>query len=111
MNGTPRYAMRDHRRAVAASRAQYMKVNANCQTAAARVSENNVRETAETRRARTLTPNPSMSTAVKRVGTAYAEKPYAAVSIMAILVLALSAAGALYSEGHMGKSRISRTII
>src|SRR5438094_238603 len=99
MNGTPRYAMRAQKSAVAASREQYMKVNASIQTAAARVREKNVSETRETRRASTLAPNPSVKIAVEAVGAAYAEMPYAAASIRAMLVLALSR-GAPHCEGH-----------
>ena len=62
-------------------RAQYINVNANCHTAAARVSEKSVSDKGETRRASTLIPKPSISTAVTNVGTAYAETLYAAVSV------------------------------
>src|SRR5213595_1798584 len=82
--------MRDQKSAVDAACAQYMKVNASCHTAAARVSEKRVSDTAEMRRARTLMPKPSISTAVRSVGTAYAEKPYAAASVRAISTLVLS---------------------
>src|SRR5437763_12373394 len=102
--------MRDQKSAVDAACAQYMKGNASCHTAAARVSEKRVSETAEMRRARTLTPKPSISTAVKRVGTAYAEKPYPAASVRAMSILVLSR-GAPYCEGRKGKSRIDQTIM
>src|SRR2546430_1912172 len=82
MKGTPTYARRAQKSAVSGSREQYMKVKAIFQTAAARVTEKSVSETEETRRARTLAPKPNISRAVKAVGTAYAEKPYPAASVM-----------------------------
>src|SRR5437764_10724111 len=99
--------MRDQKRACAASREQYMKVKASCHSEAARVRQNRVVETGDTRRASTLMPKPSISTAVKSVGTAYAEKPYAAASIMAIWVYVRSLSGARHCEGHKRKSRMS----
>src|ERR1041385_6805687 len=87
MNGTPRYAIRDQKSACAASREQYIIVNASCHSPAATVRLNSVSETDDTRRASTLMPKPSISTAVRRVGTAYGEMPYAAASVMAIWVL------------------------
>ena len=56
-----------------------------------------------------LMPKPSISTAVRRVGTAYGEIPYAAASVMAMWVLVdpLSGTEHAYCEGQTGKSRIA----
>src|SRR3954453_5481473 len=93
--------MRAQKSAVAASRAQYIGVKASIHTAAETVRAKNVSETLETRRDSTLAPNPSISTAVKTVGTAYAENAYDAALVRGMLYVALSS-GAPYFEGQTG---------
>src|SRR5947208_9582848 len=81
--------MRAQKRAVSAWRERYISVNADSQSAAASVIEKSVTEMDETRRTRTLAPKASISSAVKAVGTAYAEKLYAAGSVKAMVIWTL----------------------
>src|SRR5436309_1264769 len=94
--------MRAQKRAVSAWRERYISVNADSQSAAASVIEKSVNEMDETRRTRTLAPKASISNAVKAVGTAYAEKLYAAGSVKAMVIV-----DARHCEGR-GSEKSSR---
>src|SRR6185436_19490288 len=78
------------------------------QTAAAKVRQKKVMETREIRRASTLAPKPSIRTAVKRVGTADAEKAYAAKSVKA-MVTVLCRKDPPHCEGRDAKKSMLRT--
>ena len=73
MNGTPKYASRAHRSAVAASAERYIIVNEANQIAANTVSAKKEPLTRETRRIITRNPNISISSVVAAVGTANGE--------------------------------------
>jgi len=73
-SGTPKYATRDQRSARAASRVEYMNVNASSQIDAQPASAPNASVSREMRRRITLMPNMSISADVTAVGNAAGEK-------------------------------------
>src|SRR5260221_8456576 len=76
MNGTPRYATCAQKRAIDSSRVEYIPVNASNHTPQASVMPKKATLTRVKRRIITRDPNPSISSAVRNTGTAYAEKMY-----------------------------------
>src|SRR5688500_17786814 len=76
MNGTPKYAMRDHPSATFASTAEYIPANVAIQIATTTVIVKNAELTLVTRRASTRAPKARMSTAVNATGTDDGEKAY-----------------------------------